>query len=501
MKKTLNIHLGRQLFTIEEDAYESLQNYLKRLEKSFINEEGITDIMEDIEMRFAELLKDYLGPMSQVVTITEVKRAIESLGEPEEIQDEEPTQTSQQSNKTNSSFDQGTGQKRMYRDTDNGMLGGVAAGLAEYLNLDPVIVRAAFVIFLFLGFGFLLYIILWAIIPAVKSPSDRLQMKGKPVNIDTLKEEVEKAATRIKDDASNAAQRFKNGSNHLTQQTRNVIRLLSKIIGFGLISGSVIWLVLFSLVVSGVLDFIPTTGDQEFASLYEILQLVSPVDHSLTLIWTAILLVGFGGPLFSIVLGSRMITGRSNNYFKISLMILSTLIGIGFVLGLIGGIKTARDYEVYQEIENQHISFNVDSLSIQELPLIENGHKVIKTGGIDFIAIENKQLMEHGINIRYKESADTLFHVIQSYSAHGVDRKSAKIRSMHIQHDLKVEGNRMFINPYYNFPSSDGLRNQEVEIIIEIPKGKTLKINDFTVINPEKEYNGVFYSNHSFQPY
>lgn len=500
MKKTINIHLGKQLFTIEEDAYESLQHYLKRLERSFANEEGVTDIMEDIEMRFAELLKEYLGPMSQVVTITEVKRAIESLGEPEEIQEEEPT-TTQNQNKSNTTYDQGVNQKRMYRDTEIGMLGGVASGLAEYLSIDPVIVRAVFVVFLFLGFGFLLYIILWAIIPAAKTPSDRLQMQGKPVNIDTLKEEVEKAASRIKDDTNRAAQRFRDGSSHLSQQARNLIRLLSKIVGFGLISGAIIWIVLFSLVVSGVIDFIPTTGDQEFASLYEILQLVSPVDHSLTLIWTAILMVGFGGPIFAILLGSRMIMGRSNNYYKISLMVLSSVIGVGFFLGLIGGIKTARDYEVGEKTENQHLTFNSDQLIIQELPEIIDGHRVISTDGIDFIAIENKQLREHGINISYKESADSLFHVTHSYSARGVDRKSAKMRSGHIQHKLEIQGNKLLVDPYYSFPSSDGLRDQEVELIIEIPHGKDLIINGYTIKNPEHENNGVFYSNREFEPY
>ena len=60
MKKTLSIHLGRQLFVIEEDAYDRLQAYLKKLEASLANESGITEIIEDIEMRFAELLSNRL---------------------------------------------------------------------------------------------------------------------------------------------------------------------------------------------------------------------------------------------------------------------------------------------------------------------------------------------------------------------------------------------------------------------------------------------------------
>ena len=108
MKKTLSIHLGRQLFVIEEDAYDRLQAYLKKLEASLANESGITEIIEDIEMRFAELLTQYLGDTRQVVTIGDIEKAITSLGEPEEIT-EETEQPKQQAHQQGNE-----GQKRMY---------------------------------------------------------------------------------------------------------------------------------------------------------------------------------------------------------------------------------------------------------------------------------------------------------------------------------------------------------------------------------------------------
>ncbi len=67
MKKTLSIHLGRQLFVIEEDAYDRLQVYLKKLEASLANESGMAEIVEDIEMRCAELVSQYLGDRKSVV--------------------------------------------------------------------------------------------------------------------------------------------------------------------------------------------------------------------------------------------------------------------------------------------------------------------------------------------------------------------------------------------------------------------------------------------------
>ena len=494
MKKTLSIHLGRQLFVIEEDAYDRLQAYLKKLEASLANESGITEIVEDIEMRFAELLKQYLGETRQVVTIADIQKAISSLGEPEEITEEaeQPKQT--QSNNQNSN-----GQKRMYRDMDNAMLGGLASGLAAYLNIDPVIVRAIFVIFGFMGFGVPVYIILWIIVPSAKTPSERLQMKGKPVNIDTLKEEFEKTASRLKDDTINAANKFKAHNQHLANQASNVLRFIGKIIGVGFIAGALIWLIVFSLIVSGIIDVVPMTGDQDFASLYEFLQLVSPVNKSFSMIWMGILLVGFAGPLLSIAIGARLLLGKVNKYFKWNFIILPSIIFLGIVLGVIGGINSARDYEIQREVINQELTIHSDQLELEELPLIVNNKQVTGTYGIDFISVNNGQIMEHGIYIRYKESSDSLFHVSQVFSAHGIDMIAADKRSSHIKHELKIEGNKLFVDPYYYFPLKDGLRNQEIEVIIEVPRGKKFFVNNHEVLIDGNEYSGVMFAGEPFE--
>ena len=496
MKKTLSIHLGRQLFVIEEDAYDRLQAYLKKLEASLANESGITEIVEDIEMRFAELLTQYLGETRQVVTIGDIEKAISSLGEPEEIT-EESEQPKQQ---THVNYDS-NGQKRMYRDLDNGMLGGLCSGFAAYLGIDPVFVRIIFVIFLFMGFGFLLYIILWVIIPSAKTPSERLQMKGKPVNIDTLKEEFEKTAGRLKEDTINAANKFKTNNQHLTGQAATVIRFIGKIFGVFLIAGALIWLIVFTLIVSGVIDVVPMTGDQNFASLYEFLQLVSPVNKSFSLIWMGILLVGFASPLLSIAFGVKLLIGKVNKYYKLNFILFPTVIFVGIILGIMGAINSARDYEVYSEVENQHLTLHISELQLKELPMIVNNRRVISNGGIDFISVHNRQIMEHGVHVKYRESNDSLFHVSQVFSAHGIDRTAAQKRSMRIKHQLHVEGNKLMVDPYYSFPLNDGLRNQEIEVIIEVPKGKKLFINNMEVKVDDKEYVGVMYADEEFEAY
>ncbi len=494
MKKTLSIHLGRQLFVIEEDAYDRLQAYLKKLEASLANESGSSEIVEDIEMRFAELLSQYLGDTRQVVTISDIENAISSLGEPEEITEEQEQPKQQAQNQYENS-----GSKRMYRDMDNGVLGGLAAGLAAYLNIDPVIVRIIFVIFGFMGFGVPLYIILWIIVPSAKTPSDRLQMRGKPVNIDTLREEFEKSAGRLKDDTIQAANKFKANNAHLTRQASQLVRFIGKMIGIFLIGGALIWLIVFTLIVTGIIGIVPMTGDHEYGSLYEFLQLVSPVNRSFSMIWIGILLVGFASPLLSIAIGVRLLLGNTNKYFKLNFIFLPALIFVGILLRIIGSINSARDYEVQREQENQHMTANLDQLQLEELPLIVNNRRITGTRGLDFISVQNGRIMEHGIYIKYKESGDSLFHISQKFSAHGIDMAAADKRSSHIKHEVRLEGNKLLVDPYYSFPVSDGLRNQEIEIVVEVPRGKKFFINGREVLVDGKEYTGVMYTDEPFE--
>lgn len=496
MKKTLSIHLGRQLFIIEEDAYDRLQQYLQRLENSLKGEQGVGEIIEDIEMRFAELLISYLGEHRKVVTIDDVEKCITSLGEPEEISDDSPSQE-EPSARTYDNYT--NGQRRLYRDTENGMLAGVASGLAAYLNLDPVIVRLILVVLFFLGMGFFLYIILWIVIPNAKTPSERLQMRGRPVTVDTLKEEFIKAGDRIKNDTLNAKNRFQNSNDHIAKQAKRVASTLGKIFGIGLLSFSLISLLIFSLIVSGIIDIIPTTGDENYTSFHDFMQLVISDSQTFSITWTAILIVGFCLPLIGILLGTRMIMKVQNTFFKINLVLFPSLLSFGVILGIIGTLQTVRDFAVNKKISGKEFTSNAPKLILEEMPEYVNGHKVLSSSGIDFISIEKGQIHEEGILITYRPSKDSLFHISQNFRADAINSKTAIERSNRIKHDVQLLGTKLIVSPKYSFPVSDGFRGQEVELIIEIPKDKKLIINGINISNPDKEYTGILYTGEPFE--
>ena len=86
MKTTITINLSNLLFHIEEDAYEKLKRYLGHIETHFKNMEGSHDILNDIESRIAELLKERLGKSREVVNSDDIDEIIIIIGNPDEIE-------------------------------------------------------------------------------------------------------------------------------------------------------------------------------------------------------------------------------------------------------------------------------------------------------------------------------------------------------------------------------------------------------------------------------
>lgn len=176
MKKIININLSGRVIPIEDTAYDSLQRYIESLRRYFANEEGRDEIINDIESRIAELMNDKIKKGATSITDTDIEEIISSMGRVEDFEEAggEPSAASAStSNGATGGTYQQQGQRqrfsgRLYRDTDDKIIGGVCAGIANYMNVDPAIVRLVFAVITFGGFGFgiLLYILAWIILPA-----------------------------------------------------------------------------------------------------------------------------------------------------------------------------------------------------------------------------------------------------------------------------------------------------------------------------------------------
>ncbi|RZJ98673.1 MAG: PspC domain-containing protein, partial [Flavobacterium sp.] len=149
MNKTVNINLGGMFFHIDEDAYQKLNRYFEAVKRSLSNSTGKDVIMKDIEMRIAELLTEKNRGDKQVVGMKDVEEVIVVMGQPEDyrIDDEGAPETAFAFNSD------AKRKKKLYRDKDKGMIGGVAAGFGHYLGIDALWIRILFIISPFITFG------------------------------------------------------------------------------------------------------------------------------------------------------------------------------------------------------------------------------------------------------------------------------------------------------------------------------------------------------------
>jgi len=198
MKTTITINLNNLLFHIEEDAYEALKKYLGQIQKSFNAIDEKDEILHDIEARIAELLKERLGKTREVIVMEDIDEIIKIIGNPEEI-GESGKQNEGYGNREKTSYSRETYQrKRMYRDPDNRILGGVCGGIGAFLNIDPVILRVMFVILLFFGIGVIIYLILWIVMPEAKTFAEKCEMRGEPFNISNIGKNVKEEFENVK---------------------------------------------------------------------------------------------------------------------------------------------------------------------------------------------------------------------------------------------------------------------------------------------------------------
>lgn len=206
MKKTLTVNLGGTVFHIDEDAYQLLDKYLSNLRIHFRKEEGSEEIMNDFEMRISELFGERVRLGHEVITIEHVEEVINRMGKPEEIFEEETEEEKENAKKRTYQEQVITGKKKLMRDPDNRVIGGVAAGIAAYMGWDATAVRLAMILLLFIPvvhWMAILYIVLWMVMPLARTAADRLIMRGKSVTLETIGQTVtdgfEKVSNNVND--------------------------------------------------------------------------------------------------------------------------------------------------------------------------------------------------------------------------------------------------------------------------------------------------------------
>lgn len=188
MHKTVSASIGNALFTVEESAYAALEAYLESIRAHFTSHADADEIVADIEDRIAEEFSDALGTRRKVILKKDVDAMIARMGTVEDFRTFDGDAHTAPEPEPSPSIRK----LRLYRDTDNQILGGVCAGIANFFGIDPIIVRLLFGLSVFLGgFGIVLYILLWIILPEAKTASEKVEMTGGRVTLASIQERID----------------------------------------------------------------------------------------------------------------------------------------------------------------------------------------------------------------------------------------------------------------------------------------------------------------------
>jgi len=477
MKKTNTINLGGIIFHIEEDAFTQLQTYLNDIRKHFSTYEGQDEIVNDIESRIAEIMKE---KKISIITSPDVDDVIAIMGKPEEYgvdgTEDDFNETSTIKSKT----------KRIFLHPDEKVIGGVSGGLGVYFNVDPVLFRLGFALTMLLGgFGFFVYLILWIAVPEADSTSDRLKMEGKPITANAIGKaistQVEKGLEpgRGKNVLKKVFSFLGDIFNFLFEILKNLFTILGKIIKplmgvlllcIGLISAIALS---FFIVITTGLGF-----KSEFSVMtYTLESFFSHFPLPQIFVFLGVILF-IGIPLFQIIyLGLRLMFNMAKQSNAVKGTLLSLWI-VGLLFMIFFGFCSAT---LFSESARKESDFTLHQVSSDTLNLKLALHDYFYWNERDTKIIESENgafRLASNIQLNIRSSGDTLFHLNVEKRAHASSYYDAKDYAENISYNFLEDQSSLFFDQYFKVPANNPYQQQDVKLTLFIPIGKSVYLDE-----------------------
>ena len=185
MQKTINVAIGGCSFTIDEDAYKALDEYLERFKGALDSSSSNKDVMDELEGRIADLLKGKLGGR-EVVDFRMAQEVIGQLGYPQGYMPNE--QTTSQNEYHYSGTDGENPARKLFRDPDGKKIAGVCSGLALFLGIDVTLIRVIFLVAFICGSaGLWIYLVIWVAAPEARTAAEKCELRGIPANAENIR--------------------------------------------------------------------------------------------------------------------------------------------------------------------------------------------------------------------------------------------------------------------------------------------------------------------------
>lgn len=484
MNKTVNINLAGIFFHIDEDAYARLQRYLEAIRHSFSNTQGRDEIISDIEARIAELFNEKVKDDRQVISMKEVEEVITIMGQPEDYMvDEEIFEDEPKRTKSTKSVG-----KQLYRDTENGFVGGVSSGLGHYLGIEPIWVRLLWVLLTIFSSGafILIYIAFWIFVPEAKTTADKLAMRGEEVTVSNIERKIREGFHDVSESVKNvdyekygkkASAGASSAATTLGDIIKFCLKLFVKFVGIILllIAGSTLIGLFVGLFAVGTFGII----EAPWTDYIDVVNSGAPI-------WLISLLAFFavGIPFFFLfVLGLKILVKNLKSIGRIALL---TLLGL-WLISVIGltviGISQATNRAFDGEVASTE-KLAITPSDTLFLRMRNNSEYTGRTWrSSDFrIAYDNNEKLIVGNDIRLvvKSTKDSLGKIEILKTAEGKNFQEAKERAANIEYATSLIGNELLLNSYFTSEAGNGYRDQEVHITLYLPEGTTLYADDNT---------------------
>jgi phage shock protein PspC (stress-responsive transcriptional regulator) len=513
MKKTFTINISGSIFHIDDDAYEKLQKYLHLLNRHFGAAIEGQEILQDIEARISELLIEKTGNKVEVITDGMVDDVIARMGKPEDFSDQSENETSDVS--ASDAPAQGSVQKirrRLYRDGDSRVLGGVCSGMAAYFNIDVVIMRLIFFLLFFLigPFNLLLYFILWIAVPKAKTTAQRLEMKGKEANIEniekTIREDVKEVGDNIDRFKSSGAEdgstRREQFGDVVTSVFRVVLRVLVLIFGVALLIGGIASLIGFitsmaighSFLNNGPWNFGGNT-DVDMSAL--IGNFLSPGAYTVAMI-AIVVLVGI--PILLVLfIGTKLLFRyKTNNKIiglgTFALWLLALVALIIVAVNQVGNFGKQTSQTNTQKIEcNSCKTIYLETTEDLYESIIDNQ---ISLDRMKVAMVNGKEKILGHPRFTIEKSSSGEYSLLIKKRARGNSTADAQKNMEKIEYNFSQKDSTLKFDPYYFLKDNAKWREQEVTMILKVPEGKSVYLDKkmtsiiYDIENTENMWDG-----------
>jgi phage shock protein PspC (stress-responsive transcriptional regulator) len=478
MNKTVNINLGGMFFHIDEDAFQKMNRYFDAIKRSLSNSSGQDEIIKDIEMRVSELLNEKQKSDKHVIGLKDVDEVIAVMGQPEDyiIEDDHKT-SAHYSHETRRT-------KKLYRDKEKGMIGGVAAGLGHYFGIDAVWIRVLLILLVWgAGTGILAYIILWIVVPEAVTTSEKLEMTGEPVTISNIEKKVREEFENVSEKFKNAnydqfGNQVKTGAEKIGSSFGDFIMTVFKI--FAKILG--IFLIIISLsTIIGLFVGVFTLGSSSVIDVpwQDFIEAGNFTDYP---IWSFGLLMFFvvGIPFFFLsLLGFKLLSPKMKSIGNVAKSTLLAIWLISVALAISIGIKQASAFSNDGRIVKK-----------ESLHLLPTDTLMIKFKHNDYYAknIEDRNdfkiaqdslgtdvIYSNEVSIKIEYTDEKLAYIQIEKEAKGESLSEARKRAEQIKYNYTVVGNQLTFDNYLITDLKNKFRDQEIEITLFLPEGTLFK--------------------------